>query len=271
MIKLYVVFNVLEIFDKLCASFGQDLLEILYAAIRRQRRWRGGGAWVVSIASAYVPARWSSHHAHASLSVSIPSQYSLPPPPCHLTLSPPPSPILLSTPSGLLLDFLIVLLYITLHTAVLFYHAVALNVAINSHNNILITLLISNNFVELKSNVFKKCEKENLFQVSCADIVERFQLSVYLAITGGSLSSGPGLGWFAARSPPSRPHIAPRVLPPVPSPRIPFPYPPPSLPISAPLFTQVCSSFASTNWTCLTGGLTRPIITNWRNYWSPSS
>ena len=48
--------------------------------------------------------------------------------------------------------------------------------------NLLITLLVSNNFVELKGNVFKKCERENLFQVACADIVERFQLSVYLSI-----------------------------------------------------------------------------------------
>ena len=63
-----------------------------------------------------------------------------------------------------------------LHTGVLFFHAVALNVALNSHNNILVTLLISNNFVELKSNVFKRVERENLFQVSCADVVERFQL-----------------------------------------------------------------------------------------------
>lgn len=57
---------------------------------------------------------------------------------------------------------------------------VALNVAINSHNNILVTLLVSNNFVELKGNVFKRCEVENLFQISAADIVERFTLSVYL-------------------------------------------------------------------------------------------
>ena len=51
------------------------------------------------------------------------------------------------------------------HAYPLATQSVALNVAINSHSTILITLLISNNFVELKSNVFKKCEQENLFQV----------------------------------------------------------------------------------------------------------
>lgn len=54
------------------------------------------------------------------------------------------------------------------HWQVLFYHSVALNIALNSHNNMLITLLISNNFVELKSNVFKRCERENLFQIAYA-------------------------------------------------------------------------------------------------------
>lgn len=124
MLKLYVIFNLLEVFDKLCASFGQDILESLFDTARRPRRWKGGIA----------------------------------------------------------LDFMLALVYIVTHTMVLFYHAVALNIALNSHNNILITLLISNNFVELKGNVFKKCERENLFQVACSDMVERFQVSVYLSI-----------------------------------------------------------------------------------------
>mmetsp|Transcript_63223 Transcript_63223/g.105213 ORF Transcript_63223/g.105213 Transcript_63223/m.105213 type:complete len:522 (+) Transcript_63223:115-1680(+) len=120
--KLYVVFNVLEIFDKLCSSFGQDILESLYRAGRKRSTW------------------------------------------------------------GMILDFVIAFVYINLHTLVLFYQSVALNVAVNSHNNVLLTLLISNNFTELKANVFKRCESENLFQVSCSDAVERFQLSVYLLL-----------------------------------------------------------------------------------------
>lgn len=58
---------------------------------------------------------------------------------------------------------------------------------------------MSNQFVEIKSTVFKKFEKENLFQLTCADVVERFQLWLMLIIiasrniveTGGlSLSLG---------------------------------------------------------------------------------
>jgi hypothetical protein len=47
-----------------------------------------------------------------------------------------------------------------------------MNVAINSHNNALLTLLISNQFVELKGSVFKKFEKENLFQISCSGMLK---------------------------------------------------------------------------------------------------
>lgn len=54
------------------------------------------------------------------------------------------------------------------HTLVLFYQLVTLNVAINSYSNALLTLLLSNQFVEIKGSVFKKFEKENLFQLTCA-------------------------------------------------------------------------------------------------------
>lgn len=41
---------------------------------------------------------------------------------------------------------------------------------------------MSNQFVEIKSTVFKKFEKENIFQLTCADVVERFQLWLMLII-----------------------------------------------------------------------------------------
>jgi hypothetical protein len=56
---------------------------------------------------------------------------------------------------------------------------------------------MSNQFVEIKSTVFKKFEKENLFQLTCADVVERFQLWHMLIIIAsrnivetGGLTSG---------------------------------------------------------------------------------
>jgi hypothetical protein len=54
--------------------------------------------------------------------------------------------------------------------------AVTLNVAINSHNNALLTLLISNNFVEIKGNVFKRLGKENLHKLAYLGERQSFRL-----------------------------------------------------------------------------------------------
>lgn len=43
-----------------------------------------------------------------------------------------------------------------------------MNVAVNSYDHALLTLLVSNQFVEIKGSVFKKFEKDNLFQITCA-------------------------------------------------------------------------------------------------------
>ena len=80
--------------------------------------------------------------------------------------------------------FLLSLIYNVAHVVVLFYQVITLNVAVNSYSNALLSLLMSNQFVEIKSSVFKRFEKENTFQLTCADIVERFQLWIILLIIG---------------------------------------------------------------------------------------
>jgi hypothetical protein len=80
--------------------------------------------------------------------------------------------------------FFAAVVYVVLHSLILFVQIVCLNVAINSRNNALFTLLISNNFMELKASVFKRFEAENLFQVACSDAVERFQLALFLFLIG---------------------------------------------------------------------------------------
>lgn len=89
--------------------------------------------------------------------------------------------------------------YLVAHTLVMIYQTIALNVAVNSYDHALLTLLMSNQFVEIKGSVFKKFEKDNLFQITCAglssgfcrytrlyllclDIVERFTLSLMLVV-----------------------------------------------------------------------------------------
>ncbi|ORY25255.1 eukaryotic membrane protein family-domain-containing protein [Naematelia encephala] len=129
-IKLYVIFNALEIADRLCCAFGQDVLDTLFA--RNTLAPRGKGR--------------KRHQAR---------------------------PVFF---------FMLALCYVLTHTVIFFYMLVSLNVAINSYDYTLLSLLISNQFVEIKGSVFKKFEKENLFQIMCADIVERFQLGLMLTV-----------------------------------------------------------------------------------------
>ncbi|RPA96786.1 DUF747-domain-containing protein [Choiromyces venosus 120613-1] len=128
-VKLYVIYNMLEISDKLCSALGQDIFECLFSKETLERGLDGR------------------------------------------------SKVL--RPFGF---FLLGLAYNTAHSTALFYQVITLNVAVNSYSNALVTLLLSVQFVEIKSTVFKKFEKENLFQLTCADIVERFQLWLMLII-----------------------------------------------------------------------------------------
>uniref|UniRef100_A0A1B6ENU0 TAPT1-like protein n=1 Tax=Cuerna arida TaxID=1464854 RepID=A0A1B6ENU0_9HEMI len=83
---------------------------------------------------------------------------------------------------GVLPHFVFVVIYVILHSLLVLCQATTLNVAINSSNKALLTIMISNNFVELKGSVFKKFDKNNLFQVACSDVRERFHLFVLLFI-----------------------------------------------------------------------------------------
>jgi hypothetical protein len=128
-IKLYVIYNVLEVFDRLFSALGQDVLECLFSKETLERDEHGR--------SKIIRPLWM---------------------------------------------FTLALVYNVVHATALFYQVITLNVAVNSYSNALLTLLMSNQFVEIKGTVFKKFEKENLFQLTCADVVERFQLWLMLLI-----------------------------------------------------------------------------------------
>lgn len=78
--------------------------------------------------------------------------------------------------------FIFAVIYMLIHSTLVMFQSVSLNVAVNSSNKGLLTIMMSNNFVELKGSVFKKFDKNNLFQLTCADVRERFHLSILLVI-----------------------------------------------------------------------------------------
>ncbi|KAL4716175.1 hypothetical protein ACJJTC_013952 [Scirpophaga incertulas] len=83
---------------------------------------------------------------------------------------------------GVLPHLLFAMIYVFLHSLLVLFQATTLNVAFNSNNKSLLIIMMSNNFVELKGSVFKKFDKNNLFQVSCSDVRERLHLSVLLFV-----------------------------------------------------------------------------------------
>ena len=123
MIKLYVIIAMVEIFDRLFSSLGQDCLDSMY---------------------------WN-------------------------TVSRPRS-------TRFLVSVLVVLVYAAFHTLILFVHVATLNVAMNSADQALLTLLISGNFAEIKSTVFKKYNKAALFKITAQDVCERFKLGLFLSL-----------------------------------------------------------------------------------------
>ena len=131
-IKLYALFGVLEMADKMLSTIGQDFLLAIYRRV-------------------------SDSTLLLNNKTNIPSRY-----------------------------FLLLIIarwfYLTIHSTILIYQTIALNVAVNSYSNTLGTLLLSMQFGELKSSVFKKFDKEGLFQLAIADVAERFQLVSMLAI-----------------------------------------------------------------------------------------
>ncbi|XP_061714460.1 protein TAPT1 homolog [Cydia pomonella] len=83
---------------------------------------------------------------------------------------------------GVIPHLLFAMIYVFLHSLLVLFQATTLNVAFNSNNKSLLIIMMTNNFVELKGSVFKKFDKNNLFQVSCSDVRERLHLSVLLFI-----------------------------------------------------------------------------------------
>ncbi|KAL2346962.1 hypothetical protein Fmac_000962 [Flemingia macrophylla] len=130
-IKLYVVYNVLEIFDKLCQSFNGDVLQTLFLSAE-------GIANCPEESMRFWIWRFVSDQA-------------------------------LAVAASLLV-----------HSFILLAQAITLSTCIVAHNNALLALLVSNNFAEIKSNVFKRYSKDNVHSLVYFDSVERFHISSFI-------------------------------------------------------------------------------------------
>ena len=69
------------------------------------------------------------------------------------------------SPLQLIFHFFLAVCYMFAHSFIMLLQATTLNVAFNNHNKVLLIIMMSNNFIEIKGSVFKRFEKNNLFQV----------------------------------------------------------------------------------------------------------
>ncbi|XP_052771942.1 transmembrane anterior posterior transformation protein 1 homolog isoform X1 [Mya arenaria] len=83
---------------------------------------------------------------------------------------------------GTLAHLVIAIVYVIAHTLLILFQATVLNVAFNSHNKSLLVIMMSNNFVEIKSHLFKKVDINHLYQIACSDVKERFHYVVLLSL-----------------------------------------------------------------------------------------
>ncbi|GIX64255.1 eukaryotic membrane protein, putative [Babesia caballi] len=75
-----------------------------------------------------------------------------------------------------LMRYLLVIGYIIFHSFMHLVRVLSLNIAINSSDSAMFLLLVTNNFAEIKTTVFKKYNETSLFTIVAMDTVERFHL-----------------------------------------------------------------------------------------------
>lgn len=114
-LKLYVIFNMLEMFERWLRSTGVDLFDLVMASVQDP---------------------WRSLLSKAGLSLAISFVHST-------------------------MHLLRVLLF---------------SVAINTSSSAVFLIIVTNNFGEIKSTVFKRYDAKGLFPIITSDIVERFYL-----------------------------------------------------------------------------------------------
>ncbi|XP_047147908.1 protein POLLEN DEFECTIVE IN GUIDANCE 1-like [Vigna umbellata] len=131
-IKLYVIYNVLEIFDKLCQNFIGDVLQMLF------------------------------HSAE------------------ELARCPPETQSMRFWIWRFISDQVLAVVTSIVHSVILLVQAITLSACIVSHYNALPALLVSNNFAEIKSYVFKGYSKDNVHSMVYSDSIERFHISAFI-------------------------------------------------------------------------------------------
>lgn len=179
-IKLVMIFSMLDVLDKALSSVSQDTLEVLYAAWDAMRHPAPPSVGRPSVLGGDEKKAAVEGEEHGILprqdfreALSITASATSDGTAATRKHNDPVRSVGLFLGSGIA-----AFCSVALHSLSLLLAAVTLNVAINADGSALVALLVSNNFNELKSTIFKKHTPESLFSVCAADAIERLQYAV---------------------------------------------------------------------------------------------
>ncbi|KAH9599875.1 Tapt1 family [Trypanosoma melophagium] len=138
-IKLVMVFNILEVADRLLSALSQEAIEVLTVCV--QGWGRGSTAYYKKSSVMVQRSLW--------------------------------------LPFG---SALVSAVCVAAHAVTLLLSVVTLNVAVNAEGHLLLALMISNNFSEVKGVAYKKHNRESLLQVAAADAIERLKFFLFVLV-----------------------------------------------------------------------------------------
>ncbi|OII71999.1 uncharacterized protein cubi_01332 [Cryptosporidium ubiquitum] len=138
LLKLYFIFNMLEIFEKLFRSFGRDLIDTYLESNIKFFTYIG-----------FVNGNYQQEKNQLGFLNLLINSFS---------------------------KYFMVIIYLLIHCTIHMIRGLALNISLNSSEYTMFLIVINNNFAEIKSTVFKTYHSISLFTVSCSDTIERFQL-----------------------------------------------------------------------------------------------
>lgn len=185
LIRLYVLFNVLELAEKLIGTLVDDIARSINNAreqnknnnsrinIQDESLTIGKSQIQESAFSSEVESARPSKHMISIMDTIISNE------------SAEKEEIVEKDEKSIILHFFLAIFYILStmgHTLILYLQYLIIQLSLNSSLSVLYSLIISLQFLDLKGNVTKRGDKKMLFTLIDNDSMKRFYLTIYLAI-----------------------------------------------------------------------------------------
>lgn len=205
LVRLYVLFNVLELAEKLIGTLVDDIARAIEERMKRKREQdhtvledesvcpdksslcpgsnlyrnenengvTNNGFDGVNTVHGHVKANKRESETDQESGISLEDQVGAPP---------GNSQSLIANFALLIVLAALFVVSTAMHTLILYFQYLIIQLSLNSSSSVLYSLVISNQFLELKGNVTKKGDKKMLFSLVDHDGTKRFNLLLFLIV-----------------------------------------------------------------------------------------